>query len=190
MTTLSLYADTAPHRHLGTMRDDVAIRNAIAGSGVRLERWATAALAADASDADVLEAYGADIARLQAIGGYTSHDVIRLTADHPQREALRSKFLAEHVHDDDEVRFFVEGAGLFYIRHDGVVHALECTAGDLIVLPAGTVHWFDTGERPRFTAIRLYTTPEGWVARFTGDPIAQAIPLYEPPSEPPCEPAP
>ncbi len=92
---------------------------------------------------------------------------------------LRAKFLAEHIHDDDEVRFFVEGAGLFYIRHEGAVHALECTRGDLIVLPAGTLHWFDTGAQPSFTVIRLFTTPEGWVARFTGDNIAEAIPLYE-----------
>jgi 1,2-dihydroxy-3-keto-5-methylthiopentene dioxygenase len=181
MTMLSRYVDTAPHRHLGDNHDLDFIREALAPAGVRLERWAAdAPLAADATDADVLNAYAGDIDRLQRRGGYTSCDVIRLTPGHPDRATLRTKFLAEHVHDDDEVRFFVEGAGLFYMRYDGMVHALECTAGDLIVLPAGTVHWFDTGEHPRFTAIRLFTTPEGWVARFTGDPIAQAIPLYEP----------
>lgn len=180
---LSRYADTTPHRHLDDSHDPEAIRQALAPAGIRLERWDTeAALADDATDADVLAAYAGEIERLNRIGGYTSCDVIRLTPDHPDRAALRAKFLAEHVHDDDEVRFFVEGAALFYIRHGGVVHALECAAGDLIVLPAGTVHWFDMGARPRFTAIRLFTTPEGWVARYTGDPIAQAIPLYEPAS--------
>ncbi|MEJ7934863.1 AraC family ligand binding domain-containing protein [Sphingobium sp. AN558] len=183
MTALALYADSAPHRLLDTMRDEIAISAALAPTGVRLERWAIRdALPANADDAEVLAAYALEIQRLEASGGYASHDVIRVTPDHPDRVALRAKFLAEHVHDDDEVRFFVEGSGLFYIRHGGTVHALECTAGDLIILPAGTVHWFDTGERPRFTAIRLFTTPEGWVARFTGDPIAQAIPLYEPAS--------
>ena len=91
---------------------------------------------------------------------------------------MRAKFLSEHVHDDDEVRFFVEGSGLFYFRSNDRVSALECSAGDLIVLPAGLRHWFDTGERPFFTAIRLFTRPDGWVARFTGDPIADSIPLY------------
>lgn len=180
MTTLSLYDDTAPHAHLGTIRDHAAIAEALAPHGVRLERWnAGVALADDAADGDILAAYADDIARLKETGDYRSCDVIRVKPDHPEREALRAKFLAEHIHDDDEVRFFVEGAGLFYIRAGGTVHALECTAGDLILLPAGTVHWFDTGARPHFTAIRLFTTPEGWVARFTGDPIAQAIPLYE-----------
>ncbi|WP_176598326.1 MULTISPECIES: 1,2-dihydroxy-3-keto-5-methylthiopentene dioxygenase [Sphingobium] len=180
MTALTQYDDTPPHEARGQWRDHATIAALLEPTGVRLERWeASAALAPDATDGDIMQVYAADIDRLKARGGYQSCDVIRMTLDHPQREDMRAKFLAEHVHDDDEVRFFVEGAGLFYIRSGGVVHALLCTAGDLIVLPAGTTHWFDMGEHPCFTAIRLFTTPEGWVARFTGDEIARAIPLYQ-----------
>jgi 1,2-dihydroxy-3-keto-5-methylthiopentene dioxygenase len=180
MTLLTLYDDTAPFRARQTIREHAAIAEALKPADITLERWEAGADLSDAAeDADILAAYAADIARLNAAGGYQSADVIRLTPDNPQRGEMRAKFLAEHIHDDDEVRFFVEGSGLFYIRTGGTVYALECTRGDLILLPAGTVHWFDTGEHPRFTAIRLFTTPEGWVARFTGDPIAQAIPLYE-----------
>jgi 1,2-dihydroxy-3-keto-5-methylthiopentene dioxygenase len=180
MTRLTQYDDRSPFAERGGFEDFAAIAAAMAETGVTLERWdAGAALPAEADDADILAAYAGDIERLKARGGYRSCDVLRLGPDHPERAALRAKFLAEHVHDDDEVRFFVEGSGLFYIRAGGAVHALECTAGDLIVLPAGTQHWFDTGERPAFTVIRLFVTPEGWVARFTGDTIAEAIPLYE-----------
>lgn len=179
MTRLTGYRDTAPHAAQHDLTDRDAIVAALAPTGVHLERWDAAALGGDTSDAAILAAFADEIERLKARGGYRSCDVVRLTPDHPQRAEFRAKFLAEHVHDDDEVRFFVEGAGLFYIRSGGTVHALECTAGDLIVLPAGTRHWFDTGERPRFTAIRLFTTPDGWVARFTGDPIAESIPLYD-----------
>lgn len=179
MTTLTIYEDAAPYPARETLSDFEAIVAAMAACGVRLERWdAGAALGADHTDADILSAYAADIDRLKAAGGYRSCDIARLTKDHPARAEMRAKFLAEHVHDDDEVRFFVEGAGLFCVRSGQAVHALECTKGDLIVLPAGTRHWFDTGGEPSFTAIRLFTTPDGWVARFTGDPIAQAIPLY------------
>ena len=179
MTVLTLYDDQEPFRLRETIRDHAAIAAALAPAGVRLERWQAGATLPDApQDEDIMAAYAGEIERLQA-EGYPTCDVIRVTPDHPQREELRAKFLAEHVHDDDEVRFFVEGAGLFYIRSGGVVHALECTAGDLIVLPAGTRHWFDTGARPFFTAIRLFITPEGWVARYTGDGIAESIPLYE-----------
>lgn len=180
MTSLTQYADTAPNAVRQNLTDHAAITAALAPHGIVLERWEPSApLAADASDEDILAAYAEEIGRLKARGGYQSVDVLRLTPDHPQREALREKFLAEHIHDDDEVRFFVEGAGLFYIHAGGMVHALECTAGDLIAVPAGTQHWFDTGARPSFTVIRLFTTPDGWVARFTGDPIHESIPLYE-----------
>jgi 1,2-dihydroxy-3-keto-5-methylthiopentene dioxygenase len=179
MTSLTIYSDETPYAEHESLSDLGAIVERLVPTGVRLERWqADAALPDQPSDSAILAAYEAEIDRLKAQGGYQSCDVVRLTPDHPQRSEMRAKFLSEHVHDDDEVRFFVEGAGLFYIRSGGMVHALECTAGDLIVLPAGTRHWFDTGEHPRFTAIRLFTTPDGWVARFTGDPIAASIPLY------------
>lgn len=180
MTSLTLYDDTAPHAARTAPTDRAAIAAALAPAGVVLELWDPGApLPDDADDTAILAAYAADIARLKARGGYQSIDVARVTPDHPARTEMRAKFLAEHVHDDDEVRFFVAGSGLFYVRAGGTVHALECTAGDLVLLPAGTMHWFDMGAAPRFTAIRLFTTPDGWVARFTGDPIAQAIPLYE-----------
>ncbi len=35
------------------------------------------------------------------------------------------------------------------------------------------------GPSPHFTAIRLFTTPAGWVAKFTGDPIANRFPAFE-----------
>lgn len=180
MTRLVLYGDSPPFAERDRQTDFARIAAALAPAGVLLERWhAGAALSAEPDDAEILSAYAQDIERLKARGGYKSCDVLRVTPSHPDREALRAKFLSEHIHDDDEVRFFVHGSGLFYIRAGGTVHALECTAGDLIALPAGTTHWFDTGEFPDFTVIRLFVTPEGWVARYTGDEIARNIPLYE-----------
>ena len=92
---------------------------------------------------------------------------------------LRDKFLHEHTHSDFEVRFFVDGEGLFYIRKNSRVYAILCNRGDLISVPANTKHWFDMGPRPYFKAVRLFTTPEGWVANFTGDKIADRFPRLE-----------
>jgi len=176
MTQLIQYDDHSPFALRGRTEDFDAIVAALAPSGVVLERWqAGVPLPDQPSDAAILAAYAPFLAALTERGGYQSCDVMRIAPDHPDRAALRAKFLAEHVHDDDEVRFFVEGSGLFYVHTGGMVHALLCEAGDLIVLPAGTAHWFDMGEQPAFTAIRLFTTPEGWVARFTGG----VSPLYE-----------
>ena len=91
-------------------------------------------------------------------------------------EALREKFLNEHTHGEDEVRFFVEGAGLFCLHIGDEVFQVLCEKNDLISVPAHTPHWFDMGSEPNFTAIRIFDNPEGWIAQFTGDDIASAYP--------------
>jgi len=180
MAQLTVFQDTDRGAVLLASRDAAAIGAELRKIGVELEQWALPApLAANATDADVLAAYGEDIRRLAARGGYQSWDVIRMVPDHPKKDELRAKFLDEHIHMEDEVRFFVEGAGMFYLHANGRVHMLLCEAGDLISVPAGLQHWFDMGPSPRFCAIRLFTTPEGWVAKFTGATIASAFPRYE-----------
>jgi 1,2-dihydroxy-3-keto-5-methylthiopentene dioxygenase len=77
------------------------------------------------------------------------------------------------------VRLFVEGAAMFYLRAGGKVYMTLCERNDLISVPAGTRHWFDMGPEPNFTAIRMFTTPDGWVARFTDDPIAARFPAFD-----------
>ncbi|MNC92208.1 Acireductone dioxygenase [compost metagenome] len=54
-----------------------------------------------------------------------------------------------------------------------------CEQGDLIGVPDNTTHWFDMGPAPFFKAIRLFTNQEGWVARFTGDKIADRFPRLD-----------
>jgi len=163
-------------------RDPQAIAEALAPLGVRFEQWRTRALPEDASSEAVLEAYAPEVERLTAEKGYRSVDVIRMTPEHPDRAVLRTKFLSEHRHSEDEVRFFVEGEGLFTLRDEDRVYAVLCEEGDLISVPAGMRHWFDMGPSPRFTAIRMFISPDGWVADFTGDAIADRFPRHEPAS--------
>lgn len=169
--------------HLDTTDGD-AIAAALGAMGVRFERWHRQAPAADADEAEVLRVYADDVARLKAEGGYRSVDVVRVGPDHPARDALRLKFLDEHTHAEDEVRFFVEGEGLFFLRLGDRVHRVHCAKDDLISVPAGTPHWFDTGladgARPHFTAIRLFTNADGWVAQPTGTDHAARFPLLDP----------
>lgn len=180
MTRLTVYRDDDPAvRELDTT-DAATITDRLAAIDVTFARWPTTDVSAHADDASVLAVYTPQIDRLKAEGGYQAVDIVRLGPDAPGKEALRSKFLSEHRHAEDEVRYFVEGSGMFYLRDAGRVHMLLCEAGDLISVPAGIRHWFDMGPTPSFTAIRLFTNPEGWVARFTGDAIAESFPRYEP----------
>ncbi len=158
--------------------------NAIAGQldavGVLFERWQTEAPLPDNADADtVLAAYQNQVEKLKAKYGFQSADVVSLYPEHPDKGVLRQKFLDEHTHSDYEVRFFVEGQGLFNIHKDDKVYAVLCEQGDLISVPANTTHWFDMGPNPRFKCIRFFTTPEGWVANFTGNEIAKQFPRLE-----------
>ena len=156
------------------------IEQALGHAGIRFEAWrASRPLAPDADPGTVLDAYAADVARLKAEGGYQSVDVVRMRPDHPEKAAMRGKFLSEHTHGEDEVRFFVEGSGLFCLHLDERVALVTCERGDLISVPAGTRHWFDMGPQPHFAAIRLFINPSGWVAQFTGNDIAERFPKYD-----------
>jgi 1,2-dihydroxy-3-keto-5-methylthiopentene dioxygenase len=156
------------------------IAEALAARGIGFERWpARVELAANAEPAEILAAYAPEIERVQASGTYPTVDAIRLTPEHPDREALRQKFLAEHTHSEDEVRFFVEGKGLFCLHIGEEVVQVLCETGDFLRVPAGTRHWFDMGPAPQFTAIRFFDNPEGWVAQFTGDPIGERFPRLD-----------
>ncbi|MDZ4380810.1 MAG: cupin domain-containing protein [Parvibaculum sp.] len=180
MTRLTVYPDTDPGTVLLDTQDGDTIAKELSGIGVAFERWtASRVLAEDADQATVLKAYEREVARIMEEGGYRSADVVRVKPDNPSRDELRRKFLAEHTHDDDEVRFFVDGAGAFYLRKEGRVFRVVCERDDLISVPAGTTHWFDTGPAPDFCAIRIFTSPEGWVGHFTGDDIAMRFPKFE-----------
>lgn len=158
--------------------DGNVIAAELAARGIGFERWqARYELAADADAAAILAAYATEIAALQAQGDYPTVDAIRLGPDHPERASLRQKFLAEHTHSEDEVRFFVEGQGLFCLHLAEEVLLVLCERNDLIRVPAGSRHWFDMGSAPCFTALRFFNNPAGWVANFTGDPIAERFPL-------------
>ncbi len=177
MSSLRIYPDDQPEHPLLETSEADRIASALAAIGVQFEQWAAVRPLRDDADEDqIRQAYQEDIQRLMQEGGYQSMDVIRMTPEHPQRAPLRQKFLDEHTHAEDEVRFFVAGSGLFSLHVDKRVFDILCCEGDLIRVPAGIAHWFDMGDRPRFTAIRLFTNPDGWVAHFTGDDISRRFP--------------
>ncbi|HET6588518.1 MAG TPA: acireductone dioxygenase [Oleiagrimonas sp.] len=181
MSRLRIYAENHGDTPLATFGDAADIARELDAVGVRFEQWQTnQPVAPGASQDAVIAAYRQDIDRLMRNEGYQSVDVISLTSDHPDRTTLRQKFLSEHTHSEDEVRFFVAGSGQFTLHIGDKVYDVLCQAGDLIGVPDGTRHWFDMSESPYFVAIRLFTNKEGWVANFTGDDIAERFPRMQP----------
>ena len=180
MSSLTVYHQSSPDvpNKMLTHVEDIA--STLAEVGVRFERWQAAApIQPGASAEEVIAAYRPQIDTLMNERGYVTVDVVSLDKSHPQKDELRAKFLDEHRHAEDEVRFFVAGRGLFTLHIDDYVYAVLCEKNDLISVPAGTRHWFDMGEFPHFVAIRLFNNAEGWVANFTGDDIAGRFPRLE-----------
>ncbi len=148
--------------------------------GVRFEQWqANAPVKPGASSEEVFTAYKSDIDKIVQEKGFKTVDVVSIAPDDPEREAKRGKFLSEHFHKEDEVRFFVAGSGLFTLHVEDRVYEILCTQGDLIGVPDSTKHWFDMGPAPYFIAIRFFTEPDGWVGHFTGSDWADKFPRYE-----------
>jgi len=180
MSRLRIFAVDLPGAATIRTENIDEIAAALLPIGVRFSRWPAAqALEQGAEPAAVLAAYKTEIDALMQSGGYSSVDVVSMHPAHPNVDQLRQKFLSEHTHAEDEIRFFVGGSGLFTIRTDTQVFEVKCEANDLIHVPAGTRHWFDMGAAPFFIAIRVFGNPEGWVAQFTGDAIADRFPRFE-----------
>jgi 1,2-dihydroxy-3-keto-5-methylthiopentene dioxygenase len=173
MSQLTIFAEqnpATPLLHTSAIGEIIA---ALGSAGVRFEQWQASAPVqpGDAAEA-VIAAYDSDIRRIKATGSYTTVDVVSMNRNHPQKDALRQKFLSEHTHSEDEVRFFVAGQGLFSLHIQDKIYEVLCQKNDLISVPANTTHWFDMGPNPDFVAIRFFCNTEGWVAHYTGSNIA------------------
>jgi 1,2-dihydroxy-3-keto-5-methylthiopentene dioxygenase len=179
-TALRVFAETEPREPLREVTDLASIASELAEVGVHFERFPVATtLSPDADQAAILAAYRSVIEHVGKGAEYPTVDVSRAGADLPDPAAARRKFFAEHRHSEDEVRYFVDGSAAFYLRLGERVYQLVCTRGDLLRVPAGTRHWFDMGPQPKFTAIRWFKDPAGWVGHYTGDPIAERFPAYD-----------
>jgi 1,2-dihydroxy-3-keto-5-methylthiopentene dioxygenase len=174
-----------------TLNEDPEIRDYLAGIGITYERWKPAHELAEGADAaEVLAAYAPEIERLKAEGGYVKADVIDVTATTPGLDAMLNRFNSEHWHDEDEVRFIIEGRGLFHIHpREGNVISITVEAGDLLRVPRGTWHWFDLCQEKRIRAIRLFQDISGWTPHYTEsgtdrqyDPVCFG-PAYLPPRD-------
>jgi 1,2-dihydroxy-3-keto-5-methylthiopentene dioxygenase len=179
MSILSIYSD--PNADvIDTSTDPNDITHKLSAINVSFERWeADRELDDKLTQEEIIDAYHTSIDRLVGEFGFKTIDVVSLHPDHPDKKAFREKFLAEHTHDDFEVRFFVDGKGLFYLHVDDKVYIILCERGDLISVPANTAQWFDMGENPSFKCIRFFTTPDGWQAKFTGSDITTHYPDFD-----------
>jgi 1,2-dihydroxy-3-keto-5-methylthiopentene dioxygenase len=156
-----------------TLTDERDVADFLARHAIEYERWLPAQpIAPDAAPEAILSAYASEIEALKARGGYVTADVIDVRPDTPNLDSMLARFSREHWHDEDEVRFIIEGRGLFHVHPpSGPVFAIEVGAGDLIRVPRGTHHWFDLCGDRRIRAIRLFQDVSGWTPHYTDSGI-------------------
>lgn len=175
MSKLKIFDESA--NILTELDHNTEIASAFKEVGVRFEQWqAGFEVTAEHNQEEILAAYKDEVDKLVAEQGYQTCDVISLNPNHPDKVTLRAKFLTEHTHSEDEVRFFVKGQGLFSLHIGNKIYSILCQKNDLISVPAGTPHWFDMGSQPEFTCIRLFNNPDGWVANYTNSQIDEKFP--------------
>lgn len=113
--------------------------------------------------------FQASIDKLKVERGYVQQDEVALSPATPNLEAICAKFVDEHFHDDDEVRFVLEGEGIFDIRsRDDQWMRVVVERGDLIVVPAHRHHRFFLTEKNHIRCIRLFKDAAGWVPHYRG----------------------
>jgi 1,2-dihydroxy-3-keto-5-methylthiopentene dioxygenase len=181
MAQVKIYSETDSSK-CRTVEKFTEIQNELKKINIAIERWTPKSkLSPEANQEEILEAYADQVSQVMGSYGFSSVDVISMNTAVPAERITesRKKFLDEHIHSDDEVRYFIEGQGLFCIHAGEQVIQILCEAGDFIAVPANTKHWLDMGSKPNFRCIRFFGDERGWVAEYTGDEIAEKFPLIE-----------
>ena len=113
--------------------------------------------------------------KLRTDSGYHSRDLIVLHPDTPNLDSLLEKFSPPHTHAEDEVRYIVDGEGIFgFITPDGQQMELTIQAKEYINVPANTPHWFYLTPQRRVKAVRYFSGTEGWVPEYINETVTNA----------------
>jgi 1,2-dihydroxy-3-keto-5-methylthiopentene dioxygenase len=102
-----------------------------------------------------------EVMNLVSSGKYDSFDEVIVDENTPN--SVLDKFSQEHLHEDDEVRYFLSGNCIFDVRgsKDQWIR-IEVSSKDFITVPKNLYHRFFALNK-QAKALRLFTSDKGWV---------------------------
>ncbi|MBI1976309.1 MAG: cupin domain-containing protein [Candidatus Omnitrophica bacterium] len=112
---------------------------------------------------------------LKKKNGYIEQDIVELNPAMSNLQEICNKFIDEHRHDEDEVRFILLGEGIFDIRSQkDQWMRVKVEQGDLIVVPAGRYHRFTLTEKKNIRCVRLFKDKSGWVPAYRSQELVNS----------------
>jgi 1,2-dihydroxy-3-keto-5-methylthiopentene dioxygenase len=101
--------------------------------------------------------------------GYKTRDLVVLHPSVPGLEGMLAKFDKVHYHTDDEVRYIVDGSGIFGFALQCEKFLVHVEKSDYISVPKNTNHWFYLDKQKRIKAIRYFSDMSGWVPNYVNE---------------------
>ena len=177
MAILKIYQDQELKK---TFAENQEIKTELAKVGIGFSTWQAAQkLNKENSQEEIKTLFANEIQQVLTENNFSNFDIVSVSPKLEGIELLKEKFIPEHTHDDNEVRFFIDGSGLFCVNYNDSIYQILCQKGDYISVPAKTKHWFDMGSAANFKCIRFFENESGWVAKYTGSKISTQYPLMD-----------
>lgn len=113
-----------------------------------------------------------DVDSLAAQRHYKNRDEITIS---PEKmgdvyEEKVKMFFHEHLHEDEEIRYILDGGGYFDVRSkDDDWVRIKLDKHDLMIMPAGIYHRFTTDEKNYTKAMRLFKDEPKWTPLQRGE---------------------
>lgn len=116
----------------------------------------------DSEKAEVLSGLEYRFDQLKKNFGYKSRDLVVLHSEVPGIQDMLAKFDKLHFHTDEEVRYIIDGTGIFGFSIAGSKFQVHVEKGDFISIPQNTHHWFTLDSNLKIKAVRYFKDNTGW----------------------------